>query len=61
MPGTMVKLCHYIRDLWPPVKLLVVSGKANVAESHLPKGAMFFSKPYQNSTIGYAMNELLAA
>lgn len=63
MPGTMdgIKLCHYIRNRWPPVKLLVVSGKAIVAESQLPSGAMFFSKPYLNSTVVEAMTQMLAA
>jgi CheY-like chemotaxis protein len=30
MPGTMdgIKLSHYIRNRWPPVKLIVASGKA---------------------------------
>jgi CheY-like chemotaxis protein len=38
MPGTMdgVKLCHYIRNRWPPVKLIVASGKAVLEESSLP-------------------------
>ena len=49
MPGTMggVKLTHYIRDRWPPVRLIVVSGKTVVAEAELPPGARFFSKPYE--------------
>ena len=35
MPGTMdgIKLVHYIRDRWPPIKLLVASGKAILEES----------------------------
>jgi two-component system, response regulator PdtaR len=41
MPGTMdgIKLSHYIRDRWPPVKLIVASGKAILDESHLPWAA----------------------
>lgn len=63
MPGSMdgIKLCHYIRDRWPPVKLLVASGKTIIAESQLPVGAMFFSKPYAYNTIVEAMTRLLAA
>ena len=50
MPGTMdgVKLAHYIRNRWPPVKLIVASGKAMLAESQLPAGARFFAKPYDS-------------
>jgi two-component system, response regulator PdtaR len=53
MPGTMdgIKLSHYIRDRWPPVKLIVASGKAIIEESHLPVGAKFFSKPYDEGAI----------
>ena len=61
MPGTMdgIKLSHYIRDRWPPVKLIVASGKTIVAESQLPVGARFFSKPYNDSTIVEAMIVML--
>jgi CheY-like chemotaxis protein len=63
MPGTMdgIKLCHYIRERWPPVKLIVVSGKTILAESDLPQGAKFFSKPYENATVIEAITSLLAA
>ena len=62
MPGTMdgLKLAHYIRNRWPPVKLIVASGKMLVDESHLPHGAHFFPKPYSDSVIVEAMQGLLA-
>ena len=43
MPGTMdgIKLSHYIRGRWPPVKLIVASGAAILDESSLPVGAGF--------------------
>jgi two-component system, response regulator PdtaR len=61
MPGTMdgIKLAHYISNRWPPVKLIVASGKAIVDESQLPTGARFFSKPYHDDTIVEALRELL--
>ena len=61
MPGSMdgIKLAHYIRDRWPPVKLIVASGKAIVEESHLPAGASFFSKPYDEGAIVEATTRLL--
>jgi two-component system, response regulator PdtaR len=63
MPGTMdgIKLCHYIRERWPPVKLIVASGKTILVESDLPQGARFFSKPYGDATIIDAISSLLAA
>jgi CheY-like chemotaxis protein len=62
MPGTMdgIKLSHYIRDRWPPVKLIVASGKAILEESSLPAGSRFFSKPYSDHAITDAMARLLS-
>ncbi len=61
MPGSIdgVKLSHYIRERWPPVRLIVVSGRTTVEESHLPVGARFFSKPYDESNIIEAMRNML--
>lgn len=62
MPGTIdgIKLSHYIRDRWPPVRLMVASGNKIVDESSLPIGSKFFSKPYSNHQIADAMARLLA-
>jgi two-component system, response regulator PdtaR len=62
MPGTMdgLKLSHFIRDRWPPIRIIVASGKAILDESHLPAGARFFSKPYGDQTIVAALIEMLA-
>jgi two-component system, response regulator PdtaR len=53
MPGAMdgIKLSHYIRNRWPPVKLILASGKTILDESQLPVGAKFFAKPYDDSII----------
>ena len=53
MPGSMdgLKLAHYIRGRWPPVKLIVVSGKTILDESRLPAEARFFAKPYDDGMI----------
>ena len=62
MPGTMdgIKLAHYIRDRWPPVKLIVASGMAILEESGLPTGSRYFSKPYADHAITDAMAHLLS-
>jgi two-component system, response regulator PdtaR len=62
MPGTMdgIKLSHYIRGRWPPVKLIVASGAAILEESSLPGGSKFFPKPYDDQTITDAMARLLS-
>lgn len=61
MPGTMdgIKLSHYIRNRWPPVKLIVASGAAVLEQSSLPLGSRFFSKPYDDHTIVEAIAVLL--
>mgnify|MGYP000017605438 CR=1 FL=1 len=61
MPGTMdgIKLSHYIRSRWPPVKLIVASGAAILDESSLPWGSGFFSKPYDDHAIIKAMARML--
>ena len=61
MPGTMdgIGLAHYIRNRWPPVKLIVVSGKKEISAEELPTGARFFHKPYRETSIVEAMTGML--
>lgn len=49
MPGSMdgIRLAHYVRHRWPPIQLLVISGKVGVTPGQLPDGVPFMSKPYQ--------------
>ena len=63
MPGTMdgVKLAHYVRNRWPPVRLIVVSGRMMASEFDLPIGARLFPKPYRSATIVEAMMGMLSA
>ena len=57
VPGTMdgIELAHYIRNRWPPVRLIVVSGKVVIDPQELPPGAKFFPKPYRETSIVEAM------
>jgi CheY-like chemotaxis protein len=63
MPGSIdgVKLAHYVRERWPPVLLIVVSGKAAIDERELPEGARFFSKPYNDNAIIETMRRMFAS
>ena len=49
MPGSMdgLKLAHAVRNRWPPVKIVVVSGHRQVDQSELPTDSRFFGKPFQ--------------
>jgi two-component system, response regulator PdtaR len=62
MPGTMdgLELAHYIRNRWPPVKLIVVSGKVAIDSQEIPPGAKFFPKPYRETSIVQAMTGMLS-
>ena len=62
MPGTMdgIKLAHFIRDRWPPIKLIVASGRAIVEQSSLPEGASFFRKPYHDDDLVQSIRRLVA-
>jgi CheY-like chemotaxis protein len=49
MPGSMdgLKLAHAVRGRWPPIKILVVSGKVRLQPFELPSSSRFVGKPYQ--------------
>ena len=49
MPGSMdgLKLAHYVRGRWPPIKLIVTSGQARPLAEDMPVGSRFIAKPYQ--------------
>jgi two-component system, response regulator PdtaR len=53
MPGSMdgLKLAHAVRHRWPPIKILVVSGKQRLQSSDLPSNSCFVGKPYRVSDL----------
>ena len=48
MPGSMdgLLLASVVRDRWPPIGLLITSGKLDHPTADVPTGAGFISKPY---------------
>ena len=60
MPGSMdgVKLAHFVRHRWPPIQLIVISGKIGANEVDLPVGARFFSKPCREEALLSTIREL---
>lgn len=48
MPGSMdgVRLLKVIRDRWPPIRLILTSGKLLPTDTCLPSGSVFIPKPY---------------
>jgi CheY-like chemotaxis protein len=53
MPGSMdgLKLSHYVRNKWPPVKIVVASGHVRVNLTELPEEGIFLNKPYDTARI----------
>jgi DNA-binding NtrC family response regulator len=62
MPGSMdgIKLAAAVRDRWPPIHIIVVSGHASVALSELPEGARFFGKPYDEQRVVETLTTMAA-
>ena len=48
MPGSMdgMKLAASVRDRWPPIEIIIVSGHKRPLEEDLPERSVFFAKPY---------------
>ncbi len=48
MPGSMdgLLLAEVVRNRWPPIALLITSGKVRPPADDMPDGARFIPKPY---------------
>jgi len=59
MPGSMdgLKLAHAVRNRWPPIKIIVTSGRHPVTGRDLPEGGRFFAKPYDPIQITDTLRE----
>ena len=62
MPGSMdgLMLAAAIRDRWPPVALLITSGKVRPPTNDMPAGARFIPKPYSPWQIKEQLHSLTA-
>ncbi|WP_040581426.1 response regulator [Methyloferula stellata] len=63
MPGRMdgLSLCATIRDRWPPIELIVVSGQPRPAPSELPPRSLFLAKPYDSKQMLAALRGFATA
>ena len=59
MPGSMngLKLAAAVKDRWPPIAIVVVSGRQAPSAAELPSGALFFAKPFQSPDIVNAFRD----
>lgn len=62
MPGSMdgMKLAAMVRDRWPPVEIIIVSGHRKVTDNDLPDRCVFFSKPYDISRVTAQLQAMAA-
>lgn len=53
MPGSMdgLKLARFVRDRWPPIKIVATSGLVAVGDGDLPDGGIFLPKPYRSEQV----------
>src|ERR1700712_5549147 len=63
MPGSMdgLKLSGVVSDRYPPVRIIVTSGKHAPGADRLPAGGLFMPKPYSSNAVVEVMGRLLAA
>jgi CheY-like chemotaxis protein len=61
MPGSMdgLKLVHFVRNRWPPIKIIATSGHARITVDDLPEGSHFVPKPYEPTEIANAIHQLV--
>ncbi len=61
MPGSMdgLRLAHVIREKWPPVELIVTSGKHRLSAVELPTRGAFVGKPYSAEQVTGALRAFM--
>jgi len=63
MPGSMdgLKLAQFVRDRWPPIKIVATSGRVRVGARDLPAGSVFLPKPYRGARVVATLREMTSA
>jgi CheY-like chemotaxis protein len=53
MPGSMdgLKLAAAVRDKWPPIKIIITTGRGRPPADQMPKGSAFIPKPYDAAAL----------
>ena len=60
MPGSMdgLRLAAAVRDRWPPIKIIVVTGHKPPELDELPRDSLLVAKPYTAERMIAAVSEL---
>ena len=62
MPGSIdgLELAAAVRRRWPPIEIIVATGKSRPADDRLPERSRFLAKPYSPTAVIAAVNSLVA-
>ncbi len=62
MPGSMdgLKLSHFVRGRWPPIRIIATSAHSHISERDLPEHSRFIAKPYTPAVIQEAIKAMAA-
>lgn len=61
MPGSLdgIRLSEVVRNRWPPIAIVITSGKGLQSSAVMPEGAVFVPKPYVVASVAATINQLL--
>jgi CheY-like chemotaxis protein len=61
MPGSMdgLRLATAVRGRWPPIKIIIATGRGRPTDDQMPRGSLFLSKPYDSKAVISAVQRLL--
>jgi CheY-like chemotaxis protein len=61
MPGSMdgLMLAHAVHERWPPIKIILVSGKLKLANIEIPADSRFFGKPLEAKEMIAEMRDII--
>jgi CheY-like chemotaxis protein len=61
MPGSMdgLKLAHTVRERWPPIRIILVSGQLGLTNIDIPADSRFFAKPIEAGEMIAQMQKMI--
>ncbi|WP_105383586.1 response regulator [Neorhizobium alkalisoli] len=55
-----LSLAWIVNERWPPIRIIITSGKRWLERDRMPDGSVFFPKPYAHQTIINALTRLMS-
>jgi hypothetical protein len=52
-----LRLAAAVKDRWPPIKIIIASGKAVPRKDKMPRDSQFLPKPYAPATVLAAVRQ----